>query len=71
MIHCHLQTLPSHSHPHESASAITLSVRSAGQPGRPVLMFLHGFPEGAFVWDGLLAHFSQPEHGGFRCVAPN
>jgi pimeloyl-ACP methyl ester carboxylesterase len=34
-------------------------------------MFLHGFPEAAFVWDGLLRHFSQPENGGYRCVAPN
>ncbi len=50
---------------------ITLSCRSAGQPGRPVLMFLHGFPEAAFVWDGLLAHFSQPAHGGYFCIAPN
>ena len=50
---------------------ITLSCRSAGQRGRPVLLFLHGFPEAAFVWDELLAHFSQPEHGGYRCVAPN
>ncbi|WP_439586549.1 alpha/beta fold hydrolase [Hydrogenophaga sp.] len=50
---------------------ITLSCRAAGQPGRPVLLFLHGFPEAAFVWDGLLAHFAQPEHGGYRCVAPN
>lgn len=50
---------------------IHLSCRTAGQPGRPVLLFLHGFPEGAFVWDGLLEHFSQPRHGGWRCVAPN
>ena len=34
-------------------------------------MFLHGFPEGAFVWDALLAHFSKDENGGYRCVAPN
>jgi pimeloyl-ACP methyl ester carboxylesterase len=34
-------------------------------------MFLHGFPEAAFVWDELLLHFSQPAHGGFFCVAPN
>lgn len=47
---------------------ITLSVRSAGQPGRPVLVFLHGFPEAAFVWDGLLAHFAAL---GYRCLAPN
>ena len=50
---------------------IHLSCRTSGPPGRPVLMFLHGFPEGAFVWDTLLAHFARPEHGGYRCVAPN
>lgn len=50
---------------------ITLSVRAAGQPGRPVLLFLHGFPEAAFVWDEALAHFAAPEHGGWRCIAPN
>ncbi|AMO23747.1 alpha/beta hydrolase [Ramlibacter solisilvae] len=50
---------------------ITLSCRAAGEPGRPVLMFLHGFPEAAFVWDVLLEHFARPEHGGYRCVAPN
>ncbi len=50
---------------------ITLTCRSSGERGRPVLLFLHGFPEAAFVWDGLLTHFSQPEHGGYRCVAPN
>ena len=51
--------------------SITLSCRAAGEPGRPVLLFLHGFPEGAFVWDALLEHFAQPQNGGYRCVAPN
>jgi len=50
---------------------ITLSCRMAGQEGRPMLMFLHGFPEGAFVWDTLLEHFSRPENGGYFCIAPN
>ncbi len=50
---------------------ISLSCRACGEPGRPVLLFLHGFPEGAWVWDPLLLHFSQPENGGYRCVAPN
>lgn len=50
---------------------ITLSCRATGERGRPVLIFLHGFPEGAFVWDALLEHFSKPENGGYRCVAPN
>lgn len=62
MIETSLQALP---------HGVTLSCRSAGAKGRPVLMFLHGFPEAAFVWDGLLAHFAKPENGGFRCVAPN
>ncbi|MDD5333666.1 MAG: alpha/beta hydrolase [Rhodoferax sp.] len=50
---------------------ISLSCRAAGARGRPVLMFLHGFPEAAFVWDFLLEHFSRSENGGYRCVAPN
>ncbi|MDP9898503.1 alpha/beta fold hydrolase [Variovorax ginsengisoli] len=49
----------------------TLSCRASGTPGRPLMVFLHGFPEGAFIWDGLLDHFSQPAQGGYRCVAPN
>ena len=62
MIETYLRRLP-----HD----ITLSCRAAGERGRPLLMFLHGFPEAAFVWDGLLEHFTQPENGGYRCVAPN
>ena len=52
-------------------NGITLSCRATGERGRPVLVFLHGFPEAAFVWDELLEHFARPENGGFRCVAPN
>lgn len=50
---------------------ITLSCRASGQAGRPVLLFLHGFPEAAFVWDDLMTHFAHPDHGAYRCVAPN
>ncbi len=60
-----------HTRDHLLAHGITLNCRSAGSPGRPVLLFLHGFPEAAFVWDTLLLHFSRPEHGGYHCVAPN
>ena len=56
---------------HALPHGITLSCRSAGARGRPVLMFLHGFPEAAFVWDCLVLHFAKPENGGFRCIAPN
>ena len=48
-------------------NGIDLSCRAAGRAGAPVLVFLHGFPEAAFVWDGLLEHFSDR----YRCVAPN
>jgi epoxide hydrolase 4 len=47
---------------------ISLSCRAAGQKGHPVMVFLHGFPEGAFVWDGLLERFAAK---GYRCIAPN
>jgi pimeloyl-ACP methyl ester carboxylesterase len=46
---------------------ITLQCRVTGSPARPVLLFLHGFPEGAFVWDQLLEHFGDR----YRCIAPN
>lgn len=48
----------------------TLHCHVAGRKGRPVLLFLHGFPEGAFIWDEQLAYFARPENGGYRCVAP-
>jgi epoxide hydrolase 4 len=47
---------------------ITLSCRAAGEKGQPVIVFLHGFPEAAFVWDATLVHFSAM---GYRCIAPN
>ena len=58
-------------HQIELPHGIKLSCRSAGEKGRPVLVFLHGFPEAAFIWDGLLAHFAQLDNGGYRCIAPN
>ena len=56
---------------HRLPHGIELSCHVSGPPGRPVLLFLHGFPEGAFAWDALLSHFAAPEHGAYRCVAPN
>jgi epoxide hydrolase 4 len=58
-------------YPERLPHGVTLSCRATGSRGRPVLMFLHGFPEAAFVYDELLEHFAKPEHGGYRCVAPN
>lgn len=59
MIETYLQPLP---------HGITLSCRAAGARGQPLMLFLHGFPEAAFVWDELLETFAAR---GFRCVAPN
>lgn len=55
---------------HTLPSGLRLSCRVAGAVGAPVLLFLHGFPEAAFVWDEMLLHFADPAHG-YRCVAPN
>ncbi|WP_284337883.1 alpha/beta fold hydrolase [Comamonas sp. NoAH] len=46
---------------------ITLHCHSSGSPDRPLLVFLHGFPEGAFIWDVLMENLGQD----FYCVAPN
>lgn len=62
MIDTRLRTLP---------HGITLSCRETGPREGRLLLFLHGFPEAAFVWDELMRHFARPEHGGHRCVAPN
>jgi epoxide hydrolase 4 len=51
----------------ELPHGIRLHCRASGPAGAPVLMFLHGFPEAAFVWEELLAHFG----GRYRCIAPN
>ncbi|MDR2298973.1 MAG: alpha/beta fold hydrolase [Comamonas sp.] len=52
---------------HKVSADISLECRISGQPGQPLLLFLHGFPEGAFIWDELLEQFGSH----YRCVAPN
>lgn len=47
---------------------ISLSCRAAGSPAQPRrVLLLHGFPEGAFIWDAVM----QCLAGHARCVAPN
>ncbi len=46
---------------------ITLGCRAAGPASAPLLVFLHGFPEAAFVWDEVMLLLADR----FRCVAPN
>ena len=46
---------------------ITLSCREAGHEPAPRILFLHGFPEAAFAWDGVMQALSAQAH----CLAPN
>jgi pimeloyl-ACP methyl ester carboxylesterase len=52
---------------HSLPNGMKLECRSSGRAGQPLLLFLHGFPEGAFIWDGLLERFGDSH----RCLAPN
>ncbi|OYV01615.1 MAG: alpha/beta hydrolase, partial [Burkholderiales bacterium PBB5] len=53
--------------PHDG---ITLACRRAGPADAPRrAVFLHGFPEAAFVWDGVMAALAAD--GGLYAVAPN
>ena len=52
---------------HQLTTGIQIECRVSGQSGQPLLLFLHGFPEGAFIWDELLEQFGA----SYRCVAPN
>ncbi len=49
-----------------TAPGVRLRVRAAGEQG-PRVLLLHGFPEAAFVWDGVAAALA----GQARCWAPN
>jgi pimeloyl-ACP methyl ester carboxylesterase len=51
----------------ELPSGIRLSCRETGRADAPLLVFLHGFPEAAFVWDDLMLRLGDRWH----CVAPN
>jgi pimeloyl-ACP methyl ester carboxylesterase len=44
-----------------------LHYSSAGDQDLPLLLFLHGFPEAGFAWDGQLARLGE----GFFAVAPD
>jgi len=48
-------------------NGISLHCRITGPARAPILLFLHGFPEAAFIWDELLDHFGDR----YCCVAPN
>jgi epoxide hydrolase 4 len=59
-ITCFTQDLP---------HSISLTCRAAGAADAPKrALFLHGFPEAAFVWDEVMQALAAPD---WRCVAPN
>lgn len=49
------------------ASGFRLHMASAGESGRPLLLFLHGFPEFWYAWHAQLAHFGDSHYA----VAPD
>jgi pimeloyl-ACP methyl ester carboxylesterase len=55
---------------HESVDCggVKLHCAVAGDAGRPLLLFLHGFPEFWGAWRGPMAHFTQR---AWLCVAPD
>ncbi|MEO8365586.1 MAG: alpha/beta fold hydrolase [Pseudoxanthomonas sp.] len=48
-------------------SGIELRCRATGDVDAPLLLFLHGFPEGAFIWDQVMSALAPR----YRCVAPD
>jgi pimeloyl-ACP methyl ester carboxylesterase len=50
----------------QTARGITLACRAAGERG-PRVLLLHGFPEAAFVWDGVIEALA----GQAQCRAPS
>lgn len=46
---------------------VQLSCRGTGPGDAPLILFLHGFPEGAFIWDEMMEALAPH----YRCVAPN
>jgi epoxide hydrolase 4 len=49
-------------------TGMRLSLRECGEPGQPLVLMLHGFPQAAFVWDALLAAVAAQ---GLHAVAPD
>jgi pimeloyl-ACP methyl ester carboxylesterase len=46
---------------------ITLNVLTCGDPGKPLMMFLHGFPEYSGMWTEVMPRFAED----YFCVAPD
>lgn len=51
----------------ELSNGIRLHYAFAGEPGKPLILFVHGFPEFWFAWNAQLAEFGQD----YFAVAPD
>ncbi len=49
------------------ASGLKMHYASAGERGRPLVIFLHGFPQAWFAWEALLPRHAHTHY----CVAPD
>ena len=52
----------------EGVNGLTMHVLEAGDSAAPCLMLLHGFPELAFSWRGVMADLAQ---AGYHVIAPD
>ena len=55
-------------HEKVDCGGVKLHCAVSGEAGRPLLLFLHGFPEFWAAWRGPMAHFAER---GWLCVAPD
>src|SRR6202035_4503353 len=52
----------------ERVNGLRIHILEAGEPGRPCLLLLHGFPEIAYSWRKIMAPLAA---AGFHVVAPD
>jgi pimeloyl-ACP methyl ester carboxylesterase len=52
----------------ERVNGLRIHILEAGQPGRPCLLLLHGFPEIAYSWRKIMVPLGE---AGFHVVAPD
>jgi pimeloyl-ACP methyl ester carboxylesterase len=52
----------------EGVNGLSMHVLEAGEPGRPCVLLLHGFPELAYSWRKLLPRLAE---AGYYAVAPD
>jgi pimeloyl-ACP methyl ester carboxylesterase len=62
-----LPSLPGVDHRFVEAGGLRFHVAEAGDPGAPVLLMLHGWPQHWWMWRKILPEISRT----YRCIAPD